>query len=245
MNSPTQFGLKCLGVEPTFPTEKEKSDDQECWLCGGNIKKGTRWKLKTAISSTFTNHNQAKAPHSGAVCPECVFFSGIESWRKYVESLGTTKLKTSKVTAWRSYSHVFSKSHHLCPTRSEWRDILLSPPEPPFVFVVAVSSQKHLIFRSKISYSRDRFHVKFEEDDFYIRREMFAEILEKFERFYNLGFSKASILFGNYNQAQILKVGLKIWKEYEEIFKIWRAEQLETLRLVEFCAQKEENADKK
>lgn len=245
MKTASQFAFGCLDIKPILPLEKEKSDGKICWLCGGHIEDGTGWKIKKAILSTFTNHNQAKALTSSTVCFQCVTFSRVESWIKYVNSLETTSLKISKVTSWRSYSHVFSKHGHQCPTRKEWKDILLNPPDPPFLFVVAISGQKHLIFRSKISYNQNTFYVKFEDEDLVISKSEFTKCLVDFEAMYELGFSKISILKGDYNQAQIIKVGLNVWLEAENKIKIWRNSNQDIIRLVKFCAQKEKEDEGK
>ncbi len=237
----SQFAYECIGYPLFLPnSEKEKAPETEniCWLCAGKIKAGAGWDLKRAISKTFTNHNQAKCLTSKALCPECVAFMKKPTWSRYVEDHPDEDLKDGKPMGWNSYSHIFFKNTHISPNRIKWREYLLNPPKPPFLFSVTTTGKKHLIFRGKVAHSKDVFPVKFEEEDFIVDRVLFKKCLLDFELMYDLGFSKASILSGEYNQAQIIKTGVKKWDLLEQKIKHWRANEKNLIRLVEFCAQK-------
>ncbi|HWO99184.1 MAG TPA: hypothetical protein VNL74_00950 [Methylococcus sp.] len=165
-----------------------------------------------------------------------------DTWDAYVAAHPEKGLKIGYALAWRTYSHVFAEGLHDCPTRDRWRGWLLKPPTPPFLFVVATSGQKHLIFRARIAHDRESFPVQFEEETLFVGRRDFADCLADFEALYALGFSKDSILDGTYHPAQLIKVGLAIWRPLEEKIERWRRKSPDLIRLAHFCAQKAEDS---
>lgn len=224
---PTQFAWAVLGLGDYPPPAPRRGPqygpDATCWLCGGPTH-GVGWPWLSAIPDTFTNHTLAACPTSTTICQPCVGLGSKATWERYATDHPELRLKTGHAMSWRCYSHLFTSAppHHECPTRARWREILLSPPDPPFLAVVAESGQKHLIFRGVVAHSRDRFMVQFEEHRVWLDRGQFGECLVDFERLYNLGFSKASILSCRYHHGQMLKVGLGPWREAESDFAPWR-----------------------
>lgn len=122
--------------------------------------------------------------------------------------------------------------------RATARDVLLSPPHPPFVITLAAVGKKHVIFRAAVNHSRDRFNVQLDELSVAIDRRQFADVLTIFEEAYSLGFSKDSLLTGDYNQAAALKIGIKKWHDIEQAFKPIRVKTPDLLKVVAFCAKK-------
>jgi CRISPR type IV-associated protein Csf1 len=243
--SPTQWAWATLDRGDYPPPEPKRGPrygpDPLCWLCGAPTH-GVGWPRDLALPPTYTNHNSAKQPGSNTVCQPCVALGSKETWEAYVADHPEKGLKTGHAMSWRCYSHVFAEGLHECPTRARWREWLLEPPEPPFLFIVATSGQKHLIFRGKVGHSRDVYPVQFEEQSLFVERQTFARCLAAFEALYALGFSKDSILSGEYHHGQLLKVGLAAWRPLEAALAPWRRRP-GYLQLAHFVAQRPEEPE--
>lgn len=196
--------------------EMESVEDTRCWLCGGDTN-GQGMSTKKAIKPTFTNHDAARAPVSKSVCMGCAF------------CLSPREL--------RNYSILATEQGLKHPTRPEIRDILLGPPEPPFVLCLAVSGQKHLHFRAAIAYSRDDFSVQLEEVRTYVDRNFLPELLEWIEQLYTV-FTKEEIKIGQYSQNRIKQLGINKFLELEKRAGLHRGRRLFDLAV--FVAQKRE-----
>jgi len=249
------FWHDCLRMDdwlPPEPKSKKKArfgPDDECWLCGGPTH-GKGWHLKDGIPPTFTDFNQAKAPWSLTACGACVAMSSSAAYGAYAEREGkpvTFPVKEGKkprALNWLYFSHVVSPKVYHQPDRKQWRELLLNPPEPPFLMAMAVNGKKHVIFRGAVSKSREQFSVQADETRINVDRHQFARLLADFEAAYNEGFSKDSLLTGQYNQAAIMAVGIKRWREIEEAMAGWRATSPGLMQLAHFCGQKDEKNKK-
>jgi len=197
-------------------------NDTRCWLCGGSTD-GKGQPVKKAIKPTFTDIPLAKAQESKSVCAGCTFCLSFKSMR--------------------NYSIVATEKILLHPSRAELRDILLSPPKPPFVTCIAVSGQKWVHIKSQIVYTRNHFPVQLEDITVYVEPVEFEKLLEPIEELYSAGFRKMSgktftgeIETGQYDSHKILVFGIEKWSELEEQIKEARGQRLFKLAL--FVAQK-------
>lgn len=245
MTSPSQFAWQYIsheiGVSDWPPPEPKRGEqyghDDLCWLCGGATD-GVGWPQKTAFAPTFTNFNLAVVPSSQSVCQACVAMAQNETWNLYLAAHPELGLKSGKRMGWRYYSHLFTPNSHESPSRERWRELLLDPPEPPFIMCMSESGQKQLIFRCQIAHSRDEFPVQVEEDSIVLNRSAFSGVLEAFERLYHLGMSKDSIVTGHYLTHIIRKTGMHDWRIAEEQFRPYREHQPQLVRIAAFVAQK-------
>ena len=117
-------------------------DDTVCWLCGGETG-GQGVPTKQAIKPTFTDNPHARAQESKSLCSGCAFCLSMRELRNY-----------SILAAADGLRH---------PSRADWREILLDPPEPPFVMCLAVSGQKHISFKAPVNLNREITTVALEE----------------------------------------------------------------------------------
>lgn len=193
-------------------------NDDTCWLCGGKTE-GKGWPVKKGIKDTFTDHDLAKDMQSKSLCQGCMFCLGQRPLRNY------SLLVTDRL---------------IHPSRAEIRNILLNPPDPPFLIAIAVSGQKHLSFKAHIAYSRDNFPVLLEEMLIFVPPEKLKTMLGFIELLY-LEFSKAEIESGRYNQARIKKFGTARWEEFENIISQYRGGRL--FKLAVFAAQRQVMSD--
>ncbi len=237
LTTPTTFAWAAVGLPAWVPPADLRGEPGCCWLCGADCTVNV-WRRSAVIKKTFTNHNQAKVIASDSLCEACAALSVKETWGNYVAAHPEEELKTGHAMSWRSYSHVFSETGHASPTRARWRDFLLNPPEPPFLFIITTSGQKHLIFRGRVSFDREYFPLLLEEEIIMVSRALFSSCLVDFEHGYALGFSKDSILSGRYHTAQMMKIGLPVWDEMERKIKPWRSNYSALMRLAHFCAQR-------
>lgn len=190
----TQFAWRTLAFG-AYPPAGAPGHDAICWLCGGGTG-GVGWPWREAIPQTYTNHTLAKVPTSTTVCQACAALGSKATWERYVAAHPEQRLKSGHAMSWRCYSHLFTESGHECPSRARWREILLDPPEPPFLAVVAVSGQKHLIFRARVSYYRDAFPVQLEETQLYVNHAYFSECLVNVEALLALGCRRKALAAG-------------------------------------------------
>lgn len=195
--------------------ETESVPDEYCWLCGGETN-GRGLPKKKVIKPTFMDIPLA-AQASDSVCAGCCFCISRREMR--------------------NYSILATIEHMIHPTRPEIRELLLNPPDPPFVLCIAVSGQKWVHIRSEIAYTRDNFPVQLEETRVNVNVATFKEVLEVVEELYT-EFSKVEIESGEYNPIRINKFGLARFEELEEKARKWRGTRLFSLAL--FVAQKGE-----
>ncbi|MBB1074523.1 hypothetical protein HUU62_08875 [Rhodoferax sp. 4810] len=247
INSAAQFAWKCCNCGNYPPPRVGK--DSHCWLCGGETN-GVGWQLKDALSNNFTDCNSAARLDSNTLCQACAATASSVGWVQYVNSHPERGLwthfpekegKMVRACNWLYFSHVFSlPDYHETPTRARWRDVLSDPPLPPFLLIMAVSGKKQILFKGRISYSRESYWVQYETTRIFIQRQQFIDCLTAFELLYNAGFSKDSILTGDYHKGQLLKVGLTAWREMENAIKPYRNTVPNLLSVVHFCATRSE-----
>ena len=249
MTTVTQFiWTECLGMDPFEPPDpkgkREKyGQDANCWLCGGETH-GIGWHLKDIVGAAFTNGNEAKRIDSETICQQCSALMKKEAWEPACVKFGHSPyfpLKDGKqpfMSNWMFSSHVFSKNIWIQPARSEVREHILTPPEPPFVMSFADVGKKHVLYGSVVNHSIDKFFVNLDDKKIIVDRVKYTELLEVFERAYTDGLSKDSLLTGEYNQAAVLKCGLRKWREIEGAMAVWRRSDPHLLELVSYSAQK-------
>lgn len=253
MKTATQFAWTCCDAgdypppEPTRKNVHRYGQDDACWLCGGPTN-GVGWPRKQALAVTFCDHNKAARMDSETVCQACAATSKSAAWQQYCAAYPERGLwshfpdkdngKAPRDCNWLYFSHLFSPGWHETPSRARWREILLNPPEPPFLMIMAINGQKQLVFRGRVSQSRDAFWVQADDTRVLVRPERFRECLGAFESLYHAGFSKDSIVSGEYHSGQLAKTGLSAWKPLEDAIRPWRQSDPGLLLLCHHCAQR-------
>lgn len=229
-----QFVAHRLGLlpwEPPLPKRGERyGPDARCWLCGGATD-GVGWHRRGTFAPTFTNVNIVTLPSSQTVCQACVATSSGEAWQRHAARRPDLGVKTTHPISWRSYSHAVTATTSECPSRPRWRDLLLEPPDPPFVFAIAISGQKHILFRSRIAHDREAFPVQVEEESVWLERPALASCLAAVEALLALGFGREAIERGAYPQHHIQRAGIQVWREAERRVASWRRQEPTALLL--------------
>jgi len=242
----TQFAWECCDCGDYQPTPKQRGSDAQCWLCGGATN-GVGWRRKDALSSNFTDHNIAARLDSSTLCQACAATASSVGWEQYCRAHPERGLwihfpekegKTVRACNWLYFSHVFTPSFHEAPTRKRWREILAHPPAPPFLMVMAISGKKQILFRGRVSQSAECFWVQVDTERVLVRPEQFRACLSAFEALYHVGFSKDSIVSGQYHTGQLMTVGLTVWRELEQAIQPWRNKEPGLMAICHYCAQK-------
>lgn len=242
-----QFVAEALDLLP-FPASasitgvKEATGDR-CYLCGA-VMDAPGWDRRDAFGPTFTNTNLAALPASIAVCQSCAAVSRGESWATYAARRPDLGLKTVHPISWRSYPHLITRDVHLIPRGEQWRDILLDPPEPPFVAMIPITAQKHLLFRCAVAWDRERYPVQFEEERVWIDRARFGECVIAAEDLLLMGMSREGVETGRYNQEAIRKAGVARWRAAEAVFAPWRRSHPAWVRLAVMIGRRPERKQK-
>lgn len=220
-----------------FPPPREYGKDELCWLCGGSTG-GVGWPWNDAIKPTFTNHNRAAVLTSQTICQPCAAMQSKETWEAYVAARPNLSLKTGHAVSWRCYSHAFMERGHEVPMRTQWRDWLLDPPQPPFLFAISTSGQKHTIFRGRVAMDRELFPVQLEEELLWVHRQWLAQATEAVEALYRQGVSKQAIASGEYPHAKAKQIGLRRLRQLDEAVRPWRNSHY--MELAQLIATKED-----
>ncbi|TCO70256.1 hypothetical protein [Rhodovulum euryhalinum] len=240
METTTQFVARVLGIvhEPPLPKKKNSSryaSGKTCWMCGGDTC-GKGWPRSAALSGGFTGHDFALAMDSDAICQGCAAVLSGKAWQGMVAQKGTD-VKVWGGAGWNNYSHLIAEDGtYIVPKRKDIRRILLDPPYGKWVLAINSSGQKHTVFRAQVAASQTHFPVQFDEMTVWIHADRFRQCLADFEALCDLGFSKDSILSGEYHHAQMLKVGIKEWREAEQKIAPWRTSDPDMITIVHFCA---------
>jgi len=239
--SPTHFAVAVAGVELSDPPADRKGriafgTDPLCWLCGGDTE-GQGWPQPAAIAPTFTQVDFAVVEDSGTVCRACAALTKAATFQEVVRARGMdVKLWTQ--AGWHCYSHLFVYPDvYECPKPSRVRELLLDPPDAPFLLCINATGQKHTIFRGRIATSRDLFPVHYADETFDVSRVRFAEVLETLEALSALGISKDQSVSGRYHPESLRRAGLAAWRPLEERMKRWRDEEPMLLALVHWCGR--------
>ncbi len=146
------------------------------------------------------------------------------------------RLQTGKPQRMRNYSHFVVGGVWYPVSKGDKRrmaEILLHL--APEVAVIAVSGQKHLIFRASPGW------WQFEEQAVRPFPAQLATALQAVEALYGGGFAKSEIESGRYSQARIMAYGLAAWRAQEDIIKPLRGAL--SLALALFLAQRPQEED--
>ena len=235
----TQFVARALGLADFPPPEPKRGPrygaSRECWLCGGETD-GIGWPQSVAIAPTFTNHNQARAPQSDAVCQSCAALTRPESWQSVIAARAMP-VKTWVQAGWHSYSHfVQGDGAYECPKPGRVREILLSPPDGEWLLAINPSGQKHTKFKGQVSRDGEAWCVQFDENRIYATTDDFTACIAVFEAVTALGFAKDDALSGRYNPTATMRAGVSKWRAAEAGLKPWREARPDLMELVHFCA---------
>jgi CRISPR type IV-associated protein Csf1 len=156
-----------------FSKKLYEPGDNKCYYCGSLC--SDKYVKNKYVKKTFTNRDIVKYPESGFVCGSCVETMSSD----YSVVLFDGELREhSRV---RLYCWVITENNKKAYTKkhiSLLREIILNPPDPPFIIVLADGGKKQLLFRSEIAYDKNIFPVMLEEKIIIVNRNLLNERLE-------------------------------------------------------------------
>lgn len=148
-----------------FAPERYNFGNNKCFFCG--VLCGTEYLRVDHVKDSFTNRDIVANPESEYVCGCCVASIGQGDDEIEMINGDMKKRKNSRGMQPRMYSWVLTKDKKLAATKehiTELRNVILTPPSPPFAIVLADSGQKQLLFRAPITYDSTIFPVMLEEE---------------------------------------------------------------------------------
>ncbi|WP_078124029.1 hypothetical protein [Leptospira alexanderi] len=145
------------------PSKITESEIHLCYYCGASC--NDAYTKKDYVKDTFSNRDIIFHPGSDFVCHGCIA-SFSESTD--IELIDGEERSSQRI---RQYSWILTTKNKICVTKKhlkEIRNMVLNPPDPPFAIILAESGQKHLIFRSKVAYSKNYFPVSLEDEIIFV-----------------------------------------------------------------------------
>jgi len=204
--------------------------EYRCWLCGGPAFDAQ--PISAIIRPTFTDSSVARGDADAGICVACAWFMS-EQREDLRDWLGKDKLQKP-----RNYSHflVDGAWHVLSKAQKRQMSALLTGEYLPEVAIVAVSGQKHLAFKARLNPPPERNarvgHVLFEEQQLWLNLDDFTPLFSDVNALYQAGYSKTSILSGQYTFYKDSDVDL--WRTIEPRLK--RARGSATFALAVYLA---------
>lgn len=204
------------------------ADSEVCWLCGTHAFDHALPK-DDVVKDTFADHDKCAAPASHWLCEACAW-----SFSEHVPMVGREKLQRL-----RNYSHFVVGGTWMCLSKAEkarMQELLLDPPDDLWLGILAVSGQKHIIFRAPVSLGANPAVIQFEEKQIAYTPERLRNLLTAVAALLALGFSKTEIERDDYFAARLLNVGADAWAPPRQITQAARGSSLLDLAL--FLAQR-------
>jgi hypothetical protein len=179
------------------------------------------------VRDTFNDRNRMMP--GDIICQACQFSFDVKS------PTLTAKVGKDKLQRMTNYTHIVQAGVWYALSKGEKARMVELLTRPCELVVIAVSGQKHLIFKAQPGW------WQIEEQAVRPFPDQLSIIMALVEQLYNGGISKTEIETGRYSQRRILDYGLERWRELEQAVKPLRGSV--ALNLALFLAQKEDTED--
>lgn len=195
-----------------------------CRACGAE---GVGTPFGRWVRPTFNDHD--KMLPGEIVCAACLFCFD------EVSPLLTRMTGRDKMQRMRNYSHFVMDGRWIPLTKGEKRRMVELLRQEPEAAVIAVSGQKHIIFRARPGWWQIEEHGTLPFPD------VLWPLMETVEALYNGGFGKGEIETGRYASHRMMKFGAGAFIELEARLRPHRGTL--PLEFALFLAQKDETDD--
>lgn len=204
----------------------ETGIDSICMFTGRHINEGVH--RKNIISDRFNDHEYLRYPSDYLSVDAALCIAPVIKGEKGYNSL-------------RNYSFLATENEFRILQRGEIMDVLLCPPQPPFVIAVTFSNKKHTAFKTIPALDRGRFIVTTDKGQVMINHDLISELVPVIQKWYTVVagkedssmlptyFTKDEILFGSSNFKRILEYGEEQYFSENAIIDRYRCSLLLTL----------------
>lgn len=142
-----------------------------CCLCGSPASQPYQ------LPDSFTTRDILANPRGAHICAGCVLAMHEAGEAVYPDGVRYQFTKSFR----RMLSHVVTPTSVVMATKGHMeylRNVCTNPPDPPFAISLAVSGQKHVLFRGRVCHSRDSIVVTLEGEAIHYRP---AELIERLQ----------------------------------------------------------------
>ena len=195
-----------------------------CRVCGDDA---IGLPFEDWVRDTFNDRNRLMP--GVIICQACQFSFDVKS-KLLADKVGKEKLQ--RLT---NYTHIVSGGVWYALSKGEKVRIAELLKQPCELVTIAVSGQKHIIFKAQPGW------WQIEEQSVRPFPDQLSSLMTLVEKLYNGGISKTEIETGRYNQRRILDYGFDQWRELENTIKPLRGSI--QLNLALYLAQKEDTED--
>lgn len=176
ISTPALIGM-AIGKPPQGP--------HRCFYCGADCEESN--SVDDHVKDTFTNWSQVACPGSKWVCHGCVYTMEQSLWLSLPD--GTERRVDRNAGRIASWMITPTKLTAFLPAnRHQLRDLCANPPTEMFAVSVAVSGQKHLLYRAPVNPAhnpakgpRNTIRISFEEEHITYRPVEFASLVAMVE----------------------------------------------------------------
>lgn len=203
-----------------------------CYLCGAKVAEEDTVPVLDRIGMSWTAHDLAADPMSPYLCRACHFC---------LQEKSDARPDISPKFTFRAYSHLVTPTRWEVIRLSQKRRMLaplLNPPREPWGLAISTSptSAPHVLPFTPVNQAGAReWRINFGGEIVGATPDALAALLEPIETLYNLGFSKAELLSGNYYVARVAR-NLEVFRATEPQLTAWRGTGL--FELAVFLSQK-------
>lgn len=192
-----------------------------CYLCGGPAFDPR--PLSILPKATFTDYNVARGDVTAGICAACAW------WMQEKNTDLQTLLGRDKPQKARNYSLFLTSGpeDHKCALalskaqKREMATLLLDDAGVPEVAIVAVSGQKHLVFKARVNPpGQQAGWVMFEEQHLWLDQRQFAVLFNAVQALYRARYSKEAIETGRYTFYP--DSDRATWREYDPVVRTRR-----------------------
>lgn len=221
-----------------------------CYLCGEPSPTGRAVRVRDALGPGFTDHDQARRRDSVHVCIPCVWLLGGKPPDTF--RLWSVVYRADRPAAPSNAKAVYPHGPHThCTSKSdvsEIVDVLLDPPDAPWVCSIADSGQIHILPWSPINRGSE-WTVMYERVRIDSDSRQFAEVLFHVAALLAAGFIREDVETLDPHPSKLAKYGQDVWATHARPLQQWRRSGLLALavaltrkdsydQLRDRCAQK-------
>jgi CRISPR type IV-associated protein Csf1 len=216
-------------IEKDNYNNESVKNENLCCICGSEY--SYKWSTRKSIfSGSFTDQNMLKVKNSNYICGDCE------------KLLSDYYMKSPKDNdcGIRLYSFISTTSDFQIIDRSK-REYYLFDFEytGAFILVFSDTGQKHISWKSKISFNTNSFFVCNESGNIFFEREKYRKIYNIVKKLYNKGVSKDELKDCNVNISKINKYMIS----FDDLIEIKKYKNNNCYNLIVDCLQKEKTND--